>query len=97
MHIQLPPTWNSTTVAVAAATASLDRTVSLEEYPNAELPLQNLEDDGRTNMAKNDMADLPHLHEAAILYNLKERIANAVPYTRVGDIMVAMNPFQVST
>jgi hypothetical protein len=40
------------------------------------------------------MADLAHLHEAAILYNLKRRHFDGNPYTRVGDIMVALNPFQ---
>jgi myosin-5 len=39
------------------------------------------------------MADLPFLHEAAILYNLKQRHHSQQPYTRVGDIVVAMNPF----
>jgi myosin heavy subunit len=41
-----------------------------------------------------DMADLAYLHEAAILYNLKLRHADKLPYTRVGDIVVAVNPFQ---
>jgi myosin heavy subunit len=41
-----------------------------------------------------DMADLSFLHEAAILYNLKLRHAKRLPYTRVGDIVVAVNPFQ---
>eukprot|EP00957_Ditylum_brightwellii_P187891 14306152-Ditylum_brightwellii.AAC.1 len=45
-------------------------------------------------LGKSDMADLPFLHEAAILYNLRERHGNGIPYTRVGDIVVAMNPFQ---
>lgn len=40
------------------------------------------------------MADLHFLHEAAILYNLKQRHAQNLPYTRVGDIIVAVNPFQ---
>ena len=47
------------------------------------------------NMVKaRDMADLHFLHEAAILYNLKQRHGNKLPYTRVGDIVVAVNPFQ---
>ncbi len=41
-----------------------------------------------------DMADLHYLHEAAILYNLKLRHGNSLPYTRVGDIVVAVNPFE---
>lgn len=114
------------------------RTVSLKDYPNGELPLQNIERKRRsrsmrslgpsptkTSTAGNgevfgdfhmhsnqlytrnktplnpcpalvnarDMADLSYLHEAAILYNLKLRHANRLPYTRVGDIVVAVNPF----
>ena len=41
-----------------------------------------------------DMSDLPFLHEASVLYNLKLRHASYLPYTRVGEhIFVAMNPF----
>ena len=40
------------------------------------------------------MADLHYLHEAAILYNLKQRHAQNLPYTRVGDIVVGVNPFE---
>ena len=42
---------------------------------------------------KADMADLSYLHDAAILYNLKSRHVASLPYTRVGDILVAVNPF----
>ena len=82
----------------------IERTVHLKDYPNKELPLQNIAHHNskrrtasRTHhpiMMVSDMADLPFLHEAAILYNLKERHANKLPYTRVGDIVVAMNPFE---
>jgi hypothetical protein len=40
------------------------------------------------------MAELPHLHEAAILYQVKERHVLEKPYTRVGEIVVAINPCQ---
>jgi len=69
------------------------RTVQLGDYPCGELPLQNVDRRGRL-VQKADMASLPFLHEAAILYNLKERHARGIPYTRVGDIVVAMNPFR---
>mmetsp|Transcript_22724 Transcript_22724/g.30071 ORF Transcript_22724/g.30071 Transcript_22724/m.30071 type:complete len:1523 (-) Transcript_22724:252-4820(-) len=74
-------------------TEKLNRTVKLIDYPKGELPLQNLDMNGDL-LGKSDMADLPFLHEAAILYNLRERHGNGIPYTRVGDIVVAMNPFQ---
>jgi myosin V len=32
--------------------------------------------------------------QAAILYNLKARHAQALPYTRTGDIVIAVNPYQ---
>merc|ERR1719162_2304642 len=41
-----------------------------------------------------DMVQLPFLHEAAILYNLKQRHLDDFPYTRTGDIIIAVNPFQ---
>eukprot|EP00581_Thalassiosira_minuscula_P009908 CAMPEP_0183708778 /NCGR_PEP_ID=MMETSP0737-20130205/4981_1 /TAXON_ID=385413 /ORGANISM="Thalassiosira miniscula, Strain CCMP1093" /LENGTH=1321 /DNA_ID=CAMNT_0025936715 /DNA_START=22 /DNA_END=3987 /DNA_ORIENTATION=- len=71
----------------------MERVVKLSDYKNDELPLQNLEKDGVTAVGKNDIADLENLHEAAILYNLKRRHADSQPYTRVGDILVAVNPF----
>jgi hypothetical protein len=62
-------------------------TVDYKNYAEEELPLQN-------SQAKRDMVDLVHLHDAAILYNLQQRHADLQPYTRVGEILVAMNPFQ---
>ncbi len=105
VSIVLPPDWHAQTVLSVDSTIldleehtakSLTRIVSLSDYPNRELPLQNLDSSTTSYNAKSskrDMADLPHLHEAAILYNLKERHATHHPYTRVGDIVVAMNPF----
>lgn len=83
-------------------TNGINRTIHYEDYHNGELPVQNI---GRSVYGKNttasmslmnahDMADLYFLHEAAILYNLKLRHGRMMPYTRVGDIMVAVNPFQ---
>jgi hypothetical protein len=64
------------------------RTVILANYPSGQLPLQN------KCGHKSDMALLPHLHEAAMMYNLKMRNALLKPYTRVRDIILAVNPFQ---
>ncbi|EED86499.1 predicted protein, partial [Thalassiosira pseudonana CCMP1335] len=41
-----------------------------------------------------DLAELDHLNEAAMLYNIKDRHCRRKPYTRVGDIIVAVNPYQ---
>ena len=71
------------------------RNVCLADYDEGRLPLQNVDEGTGEIAGKSDIADLPHLHEAAVLYNLKDRHSRAVPYTRVGDIIVAMNPYQV--
>jgi len=70
-----------------------ERTVKLKDYDDNTLPLQNVDEGGNMVVAK-DMCDLPSLHEAAILYNLKFRHEELQPYTRVGDIVIAMNPFR---
>jgi len=70
-----------------------ERKVQLKEYDDNTLPLRNLDEGGNIIVAQ-DMCDLPSLHEAAILYNLKYRHEDLKPYTRVGDIVIAMNPFR---
>lgn len=67
--------------------------VKLKDYPNHTLPLQNTGKDGAL-MEVDDMVDLPYLHEAAILFNLKARHVRALPYARVSDILIAINPYQ---
>jgi myosin heavy subunit len=70
-----------------------ERTVNLKDYPHKVLPLQNV--DGKGNLHQYaDMVHLPYLHEAGILYNLKNRHMNGNPYTRTGDIVIAVNPFK---
>lgn len=63
------------------------RKVLYSDYDNGDLPLQNDEE------GKRDMADLVELSFPAILYNLKARYYERKPYTRVGNIVIAMNPF----
>nr|ACS35537.1 myosin A [Phaeodactylum tricornutum] len=69
------------------------QTIDLKEYPSKVLPLQNVDHNGNLT-AYPDMVRLPYLHEAGILYNLKERHLSGKPYTRTGDIVIAVNPFQ---
>ena len=71
-----------------------ERKVNLTEYEDNALPLQNIDEGGNAIIVP-DMCDLHSLHEAAILYNLMARHIDQQPYTRVGDIVIAMNPFQV--
>jgi len=67
--------------------------VPLKEYNRGVLPMQNVNETGFLK-AYPDMVNLPFLHEAALLYNLKERHRLGKPYTRTGDIIIAVNPFQ---
>jgi myosin heavy subunit len=106
VRIDLPSDWESTTVChhnqtkqsksseTTTTTCSMSmphgqtRWVSLCDYPKHQLLLQN------QGILARDMAELPHLHEAAILYQVKERHVREKPYTRVGEIVVAINPCQ---
>jgi len=66
------------------------RTVPLKDYEKHRLPLQNMCE------PKNDMSDLPFLHEAAILYYVKKCFSHQKPFIRARDIIVAMNPFEMT-
>ncbi|CAI5732667.1 unnamed protein product [Hyaloperonospora brassicae] len=57
---------------------------SLLPYQNEHLGPQGIE----------DMTALNYLHEAAILYNVKTRFLQQLPYTYTGDICIAVNPYQ---
>jgi myosin heavy subunit len=85
VRIDLPKDWKTTTL-LHPNDAYKKRWISLQDYNDHVLPLQN-------SIQCRDMAELTHLHEAEILYQVKQRHCVAdKPYTRVGDIMVAMNP-----
>jgi myosin-5 len=89
VQIELPPDWNKTTLDTKK-TLALDKSeqwVDLNDYHDHKLPLQN-------SKAVRDIAELAHLHEAAILYQIKARHALQKPYTRVGEIIIAVNPCQ---
>ena len=55
------------------------------------LPLHNI-NISRTGVE--DMCDLGFLHEASILDNLQRRFKSALPYTRSGEICIAVNPYR---
>jgi len=84
---------NIATDGGAAATGFKSAIVKLKDYQNHSLPLANCGKDGKLKEV-DDMVDLPYLHEAAILYNLKARHVQAMPYSRVADIVIAVNPYQ---
>jgi myosin heavy subunit len=85
VNLALPSDWRATTKG-SKREMPKERWVKLDDYKDRALPFQN------TGKASRDMADLPHLHEAAILYQIKERHTMQRPYTRVGEIVVAVNP-----
>ncbi|DAZ93216.1 TPA: hypothetical protein N0F65_001568 [Lagenidium giganteum] len=41
-----------------------------------------------------DLVTLPHLHEASILHSLRLRYGRDAIYTRIGDILISINPFK---
>eukprot|EP00957_Ditylum_brightwellii_P001314 103320-Ditylum_brightwellii.AAC.1 len=92
VELDLPDDWLEFTCEAKKYPLKETRTVLLSDYRDMELPLQNIDLDGKM-MSRKDMKDVPHLHEASVLYNLKERHKYSQPYTRVGEIIVAMNPF----
>ena len=57
------------------------------------LPLQNSHS---SPSGADDMCDLNHLHEAAILENLRQRFLFQQPYTNVGNICIAVNSFSIT-
>jgi hypothetical protein len=85
---KLPPSDIDNLVSEYKVPANALRKVWYKDYEQGDLPKQNIQGNGKRNME-----DLFHLHPAAILYNLKERHYLKKPYTRVGDILIAMNPF----
>jgi myosin heavy subunit len=77
------------------------RWVHLNDYKDRKLPLQNVATSSSSSSssssnsesgARGDITALTHLHEAAVLYQIKCRHVNQMPYTRVGDILIAVNP-----
>ena len=80
------------TVEVKKPNGSIEeRMLSRTEYDS--LPLQNIDSNGE-QLVVGDMCDLPSLHEASILYNIKALHEKSTPYSRVGDIIIAVNPFK---
>ena len=63
-----------------------ERLVNLPDYPDDELPLQAIDEE----------IGIFYQRDMTMLYNLKELKFKNIPYLRVGDIIVATNPFEVS-
>lgn len=82
---------------------------SVYSQDNTILELQDLEsshiftvDMGFTEVMKyndsivSDMALLTHIHEPGVVYNLFQRYSSGQPYTFIGPILLAVNPFKIS-
>ena len=72
--------------------------ISTKEYSSGGFPLQCVDEDGN-QLQYEDMCKMPYLHEASLLYNLKNRYEgkDGVPYTRAGGILIAINPYRVGS
>ncbi|TDH70457.1 hypothetical protein CCR75_003224 [Bremia lactucae] len=76
-----------------------ERTIDLNDdgMPDS-LPMQNVladgDEGGKHCVGAEDMCELGHLHEPAIVYNVRERFLARKPYTYTGKIVVAVNPYQ---
>ena len=72
--------------------ATLSKEVDASNMDGGMLPFQN------ADMPENgfpDMTSLDHLHEPALLHNLRRRFfSQACPYTYTADIVIAMNPYR---
>jgi len=96
LKVDLGDKWDATTVVDPKYKLTSQSTIKVNlsnDYAGNVLPLQNRDNKTGKPVSKSDLADLEHLHEAAMLYNLKERNVLKVPYLRVGDIIIATNPF----
>lgn len=92
VRIDVPSNWKNTTITSNKETYALAKKevwIDLADYRDCKLPLRQ-----STDATVRDVAELSHLHEASILYLLKDRHVHQKPYTRVGEIIVAVNPCQ---
>jgi myosin V len=69
-------------------------TIDLNKYPNNTLPLQNVDPSSGEPLVLPNLINLPYLHPPGILYNLIKRHQAEQPYTSVGEIILAMNPYK---
>lgn len=92
-RVQLEP-WEDELAAGGKSARGNGETLEVDasKMEGGSLPFQN------ADMPKNgfsDMTALDHLHEAALLHNLRARFfADACPYTYTADIIIAVNPYR---
>lgn len=71
----------------------LHKQIDLSEYDGGSLPLQDTDDNGNM-FVRDNLTDVPYLHEASILYNLAKRNESGNPYTRAGSVLISYNPLR---
>jgi hypothetical protein len=64
---QYNPTTISNTKAIPSYKKGQTQTISLKDYPNRSLPLQNVNEEGTLQQVE-DMVDLSFLHEVCYIY-----------------------------
>ncbi|KAJ8566142.1 hypothetical protein ON010_g6981 [Phytophthora cinnamomi] len=76
----------STTLRVVVKNDGVQALVDLDD--------EDEDKDKSAGVGAEDMCELGHLHEPAIVYNVRERFFAREPYTYTGKIVVAVNPYQ---
>lgn len=85
--------WSDQLASSSAPSPSKCRDVALVYKPSGECEnvlLQNQHEE----QDQADLVTLPHLHEASILNSLRIRYERDVIYTRIGEILISINPFK---
>ncbi|KAJ0411954.1 hypothetical protein ATCC90586_009911 [Pythium insidiosum] len=88
-----PPATHPRAVVVQLSASGREVELSLAFTPRGEcvnVLLQNQPHE----LDQNDLVTLPHLHEASILHALRQRYARDAIYTRIGEILISINPFK---
>ena len=74
------------------SSATIPKEVDASNMDGGMLPFQNAD---MPEKGFPDMTSLDHLHEPALLHNLRRRFfSQACPYTYTADIVIAMNPYR---
>ena len=73
---------------------SVDEDTGERKFEDVELANTPLSDEDKRDGRDNDLINLPHLHEPAILHSLSDRFFRGKIYTWTGPVLIAVNPFQ---
>ncbi|GLE07845.1 hypothetical protein PINS_up018551 [Pythium insidiosum] len=100
LHVRVSVPVVDPATGVTTADETQDRVVDMQDKATkalfARLQLDTLpyQNDQLGPTGIDDMIALNYLHEPAILYNVKRRFLQQLPYTYTGDICIAVNPYQ---